>query len=96
MPGQVDDNAPQYKRDYRRKVIYFRSQPKMRVNNGKVDLKVRRSHVMEDSYAAVMAQTGEDLKRRLMLSFDGEDGLDYGGVGRYDSVNDEVFCAHFR
>jgi E3 ubiquitin-protein ligase NEDD4 len=37
---------------------------------------------MEDSYAAVMAQTGEDLKRRLMLSFDGEDGLDYGGVGR--------------
>lgn len=82
MPGQVDDNAPQYKRDYRRKLIYFRSQPKMRVSAGKCDIKIRRTRVMEDSYAAVMAHTGEDLKRRLMVSFEGEDGLDYGGVGR--------------
>lgn len=82
LPGHVDDNAPQYKRDYRRKVIYFRSQPKMKTLPGKCDIKVRRNKILEDSYAAVMAQTGEDLKRRLMVVFDGEDGLDYGGVGR--------------
>jgi E3 ubiquitin-protein ligase NEDD4 len=82
LPGQVDDNAPQYKRDYRRKVIYFRSQPKMKVLPGKCDVKVRRNHVLEDSYTAIMAQTSDDLKRRLMVSFDGEDGLDYGGVSR--------------
>jgi len=82
LPGQVDDNAPQYKRDYRRKVVYFRSQPKMRVLNGKCDIKVRRSQIMEDSYSAIMGHSGEDLKRRLMVSFDGEDALDYGGVGR--------------
>lgn len=85
LPGHVDDNAPQYKRDYRRKVIYFRSQPKMCVENGKCELKIRRGRVLEDSYGAVMALTGEDLKRRLMVSFEGEDGLDYGGVSR--SVN---------
>ena len=83
LPPNLDDNAPQYKRDYRRKVVYFRSQPKMRVLNGKCEIKIRRTRVLEDSYGAVMALTGEDLKRRLMVGFEGEDGLDYGGVSRW-------------
>ncbi|KAG2009924.1 ubiquitin-protein ligase, variant 2 [Coprinopsis cinerea AmutBmut pab1-1] len=93
LPTNVDDNAPQYKRDYRRKVVYFRSQPKMRVLPGKCEIKVRRNRVMEDSYSAIMAQTGEDLKRRLMVSFDGEDGLDYGGVSRewFFLLSHEIF-----
>ena len=82
LPPNLDDNAPQYKRDYRRKVVYFRSQPKMRVLAGKCEVKVRRTRVLEDSYGAVMAYSGEDLKRRLMVNFEGEDGLDYGGVSR--------------
>lgn len=82
LPPNLDDNAPQYKRDYRRKVVYFRSQPKMRVLAGKCEIKIRRTRVLEDSYGAVMALSGEDLKRRLMVSFEGEDGLDYGGVSR--------------
>ena len=82
MPASLDANAPQYKRDYRRKTIYFRSQPKMRVNEGKCELRLRRGQVLEDSFAAVMRMSGDDLKRRLMIKFDGEDGLDYGGVSR--------------
>ncbi|KAJ6508748.1 hypothetical protein C8R45DRAFT_968578 [Mycena sanguinolenta] len=93
VPTSVDDSAPQYKRDYRRKVVYFRSQPKMRVLQGKCDIKVRRAHVLEDSYTAVMALSSEDLKRRLMVNFDGEDGLDYGGVGRewFFLLSHEIF-----
>ncbi|PPR04072.1 hypothetical protein CVT24_010645, partial [Panaeolus cyanescens] len=93
LPPNLDDNAPQYKRDYRRKVVYFRSQPKMRVLPGKCEIKVRRNRVLEDSYGAVMALTGEDLKRRLMVSFDGEDGLDYGGVSRewFFLLSHEIF-----
>jgi len=83
LPGQVDEGAPQYKRDYRRKLVYFRSQPKMRVQPGKCEVKIRRTRILEDSYGAVMALTAEDMKRRLMINFDGEDGLDYGGVSRY-------------
>lgn len=94
IPSNVDDNAPQYKRDYRRKVVYFRSQPKMRILPGKCEVKVRRNRVLEDSYGAVMALTGEDLKRRLMVSFDGEDGLDYGGVSRYEcSPSSLLICS---
>ncbi|KAF7314296.1 E3 ubiquitin-protein ligase [Mycena kentingensis (nom. inval.)] len=93
VPTALDDSAPQYKRDYRRKVVYFRSQPKMRVLNGKCEIKVRRAHILEDSYGSVMALTAEDLKRRLMVSFDGEDGLDYGGVGRewFFLLSHEIF-----
>ncbi|KAG5651658.1 hypothetical protein H0H81_007938 [Sphagnurus paluster] len=93
LPGHVDDNAPQYKRDYRRKVVYFRSQPKMRVTGGKCEIKVRRTHILEDSFTAVMGFTGEALKRRLMVSFEGEDGLDYGGVSRewFFLLSHEIF-----
>ena len=81
MPSN-DPTAPQYKRDYRRKVVYFRSQPAMREVPGKFDIKIRRSMAFEDSFAAVMRSTREDMRRRLMIRFDGEDGLDYGGVSR--------------
>lgn len=83
IEGTVNDNAPQYKRDYRRKVVYFRSQPKMRVLPGKAEVKVKRTRILEDSYTSVMEKTGEELKKRLIVNFEGEDGLDYGGVSRY-------------
>ncbi|PLW30636.1 hypothetical protein PCASD_17778 [Puccinia coronata f. sp. avenae] len=56
LPSSLDQNVPQYKRDFRRKLIYFRSQPALRPNPGQC--------------------------HRLMIKFDGEDGLDYGGVSR--------------
>ena len=81
MPSN-DPTAPQYKRDYRRKVVYFRSQPAMREVPGKCDIKIRRGMAFEDSFAAVMRSSRDDMRRRLMIRFDGEDGLDYGGVSR--------------
>lgn len=82
LPSSLDQNVPQYKRDFRRKLIYFRSQPAMRPLNGQCHIKVRRSHLFEDSFAEITRQSPMDLKKRLMIKFDGEDGLDYGGVSR--------------
>lgn len=82
LPSSLDQNVPQYKRDFRRKLIYFRSQPALRILSGQCHVKVRRTHVFEDSYAEIMRQSPNDLKKRLMIKFDGEDGLDYGGVSR--------------
>lgn len=82
LPSSLDANVPQYKRDFRRKLIYFRSQPAMRPQPGNCQIKVRRNHIFEDSYAEIMRQTPTDLKKRLMIKFDGEDGLDYGGLSR--------------
>lgn len=82
LPSSLDQNVPQYKRDFRRKVIYFRSQPALRILPGQCHIKVRRDHIFEDSYQEIMRQTPDDLKKRLMIKFDGEEGLDYGGVSR--------------
>ncbi|PPQ65093.1 hypothetical protein CVT24_003054 [Panaeolus cyanescens] len=82
LPSTLDPNVPQYKRDFRRKLIYFRSQPAMRAQPGNCQIKIRRNHIFEDSYAEIMRQTPNDLKKRLMIKFDGEDGLDYGGLSR--------------
>jgi E3 ubiquitin-protein ligase NEDD4 len=83
LPSSLDAIVPQYKRDFRRKLIYFRSQPGMRAQPGNCQIKVRRNHIFEDSYAEIMRQTPNDLKKRLMIKFEGEDGLDYGGLARF-------------
>src|SRR5699024_1739553 len=62
---------------------YFRSQPALRIMSGQCHVKVRRNNIFEDSYAEIMRQSASDLKKRLMIKFDGEDGLDYGGLSRY-------------
>jgi len=82
LPSSLDQNVPQYKRDFRRKLIYFRSQPALRSNTGQCHIKVSREQIFEGSYTEIMRQTPNDLKKRLMIKFDGEDGLDYGGLSR--------------
>ncbi|CED82804.1 ubiquitin-protein ligase [Phaffia rhodozyma] len=82
LPSSLDQNVPQYKRDFRRKLIYFRSQPALRPIPGQCHVKVSRESIFEGSYAEIMRQTPNDLKKRLMIKFDGEDGLDYGGLSR--------------
>jgi E3 ubiquitin-protein ligase NEDD4 len=89
LPSSLDQGVPQYKRDFRRKLIYFRSQPALRIMSGQCHVKVRRNNIFEDSYAEIMRQSASDLKKRLMIKFDGEDGLDYGGLSRYAP------CQHF-
>lgn len=84
LPSSLDQGVPQYKRDFRRKLIYFRSQPALRIMSGQCHIKVRRNNIFEDSYAEIMRQSASDLKKRLMIKFDGEDGLDYGGLSRYE------------
>ena len=83
LPSSLDQGVPQYKRDFRRKLIYFRSQPALRIMSGQCHVKVRRNNIFEDSYSEIMRQSASDLKKRLMIKFDGEDGLDYGGLSRY-------------
>ena len=78
----VDANVLEYKRDFRRKLICFCSQPAIRDLDGNMHIKVRRDSIFEDSYAEVMRQSPNDLKKRLLITFEGEPGYDHGGVSR--------------
>ncbi|KAI8808254.1 hypothetical protein BJ742DRAFT_285897 [Cladochytrium replicatum] len=82
LPSSVDPNVPQYKRDFRRKLVYFRSQPAMRPLAGQCHITVRRNNIFEDAYSEVMRFAPQELRKRLMIKFHGEDGLDYGGLSR--------------
>jgi E3 ubiquitin-protein ligase NEDD4 len=84
----LDDNVPQYKRDFRQKLITFRGQPAMRQPPGQVDIRVRRKHLFEDAYKEIMTKTPDQLKKRLRIYFDGEIGEDFGGLSR--SVRSQI------
>lgn len=38
--------------------------------------------VIQESYRSIMKLRPKDLRKRLMVKFRGEEGLDYGGVAR--------------
>ena len=38
--------------------------------------------VLQESYRQVMKMRPKDLRKRLMVKFRGEEGLDYGGIAR--------------
>jgi len=74
-----------YNRDYKRKYEFLKSQLKKPTNvPNKHDIKVRRAHILEDSFRSIMANVRnvDVLKSKLWIEFDGEMGLDYGGVAR--------------
>ena len=80
-----------YSRNYKQKYEYMRQQLKKQTfhnhnnhNKGKLEIKVRRSHILEDSYQFVMASKLklDCLRTKLWITFDGEVGLDYGGIAR--------------
>ncbi len=98
LPSTVDADALRYKDDYRWKIVYFRSQPAMRlIADVKCDVRVRRGWVFEDNFAAIMCLRLEDLRKRLMVGFEGEDALDHGGVSRerFFLLSHEIFKASY-
>ena len=43
---------------------------------------VSRGNIFEDSFTQILNLQPYDLRRRLYITFKGEEGLDYGGVAR--------------
>ena len=72
-----------YEHYFHRKLMCFYSQLAMCARPGNCQIKVRRNHIFEDSYAEIMRQSPTDLKRRLKIKFEGEDGSNYGGSARF-------------
>lgn len=91
--------AVPYSRSYKKKYDFFRSQLKRPKNvPNKYDINVRRDHVLEDSFLAVYnAPNADYLRTRPWVIFDGEVGLDYGGVQRewFYLLSKEVFNPYY-
>ena len=83
LPSSLDPKESQYKRNFRRKLIYFRSRPVLRPQPGYCEIKVRRNHIFEDSYTEITRQAPDGLRKRLIIRFEGEDELDPEGPARF-------------
>ncbi|PPD77872.1 hypothetical protein GOBAR_DD25184 [Gossypium barbadense] len=70
--------------DFDNKRAHFRSKIKHQHDNHHSPLRisVRRAYILEDSYNQLRMRTTQDLKGRLTVHFQGEEGIDAGGLTR--------------
>jgi len=66
-------------------------------SSGSLRLNVRRSRVFEESFQALRYKTADEMRRRLSVNFQGEEGMDAGGVSRewYSVLAREIFNADY-
>lgn len=88
LPSALDADAPQYKRDFRQKVVSLRSHTTLQLRPGTCKITLRRSHLFEDAYREIMRHNPDDMKKKLDIRFDGESGLDYGGLTRFVGIRE--------
>ncbi|KAA3675739.1 NEDD4-like E3 ubiquitin-protein ligase WWP1, partial [Paragonimus westermani] len=67
---------------FQHKVSSFRYLCHSNLVHGTTKITVSRSKLLDDSFEEVMKLTTQELRRRLYIIFEGEDGLDYGGLSR--------------
>uniref|UniRef100_A0A7M4EZB2 E3 ubiquitin-protein ligase n=1 Tax=Crocodylus porosus TaxID=8502 RepID=A0A7M4EZB2_CROPO len=91
--------AVPYSRDYKRKYEFFRKKLKKQSDiPNRFEMKVHRTTILEDSYRRIIAvKRAEFLKAKLWIEFDGEKGLDYGGVARewFFLLSKEMFNPYY-
>ncbi|TPX39610.1 hypothetical protein SeMB42_g06302 [Synchytrium endobioticum] len=82
LPSSLEQDAPKYKQDFRQKLVFLRTQPHMRLQPSQCQIAVRRDNIFEDSYSEIMKLPAPYLRNRLMITFTGEAGKDFGGLSR--------------
>ncbi|WOL17494.1 E3 ubiquitin-protein ligase [Canna indica] len=71
--------------DFDNKRAYFRSRIRQQHDQhfaAPLRISVRRAYVLEDSYNQLRLRSSQDLKGRLTVQFQGEEGIDAGGLTR--------------
>ncbi|XP_048887444.1 E3 ubiquitin-protein ligase NEDD4a isoform X2 [Brienomyrus brachyistius] len=91
--------AVPYSRDYKQKYEYFRKKLRKPAESpSRFEMKIQRSALLEDSYRRILSVKRPDfLKARLWIEFEGEKGLDYGGVARewFFLISKEMFNPYY-
>lgn len=77
------ESLPKYRRDLVGKIRALRVELQaLQPQSGHCRLEVSRHEIFEESYRLIMKMRPRDMRKRLMVKFKGEEGLDYGGVAR--------------
>lgn len=70
------------KRTFKWKITQFRYLCHYNALPSHIKVSISRSNIFEESFHQVMRVPPHELRRRLFITFRGEEGLDYGGVAR--------------
>lgn len=74
---------PKYRRDLVGKMRALRNELQaLQPQSGHCRLEITRTEIFEETYRLIMKMRPKDMRKRLMVKFKGEEGLDYGGVAR--------------
>ncbi|KAK1393002.1 E3 ubiquitin-protein ligase UPL1 [Heracleum sosnowskyi] len=68
--------------DFDNKRAHFRSKIKHDHHHSALRISVRRAYILEDSYNQLRMRSAQDLRGRLNVHFQGEEGIDAGGLTR--------------
>jgi len=86
--------------DFDNKRAYFRSQLRSRRMESRYEtirLRVRRNEIFMDSYHQLRMRSGEEMRAKIQVQFQGEEGIDAGGVGKewYNALAKEIFNPNY-
>eukprot|EP00930_Biecheleria_cincta_P024231 TRINITY_DN17362_c0_g1_i1.p1 TRINITY_DN17362_c0_g1~~TRINITY_DN17362_c0_g1_i1.p1 ORF type:complete len:3719 (+),score=933.30 TRINITY_DN17362_c0_g1_i1:1202-11158(+) len=86
--------------DFDNKRAYFRSQLRSRRAESRYEtirLRVRRTEIFMDSYHQLRSRSGEEMRAKIQVQFQGEEGIDAGGVGKewYGALAKEIFNPNY-
>ncbi|XP_025262878.1 E3 ubiquitin-protein ligase HECW2 isoform X1 [Camponotus floridanus] len=90
-----------YRRDFEAKLRTFYRKLESKgygQGPGKLKLHIRREHLLEDAFTRIMAASKKDLQKgKLVIIFDHEEGLDYGGPSRefFFHLSRELFNPYY-
>ncbi|KAK0079895.1 hypothetical protein PV325_000662 [Microctonus aethiopoides] len=90
-----------YRRDFEAKLRTFYRKLESKgfgQGPGKLKLHIRRDHLLEDAFTRIMAASKKDLQKgKLVVIFDHEEGLDYGGPSRefFFHLSRELFNPYY-
>ncbi|CAK9799465.1 E3 ubiquitin-protein ligase HECW2 [Anthophora quadrimaculata] len=90
-----------YRRDFEAKLRTFYRKLESKgygQGPGKLKLHIRREHFLEDAFTRIMAASKKDLqKNKLVIMFDEEEGVDYGGPSRefFFHLSRELFNPYY-
>lgn len=80
---EATEPLPKYRRDLDVKIRVLRTELQaLQPQSGHCRFEVSRNEIFEESYRLIMKMRPKDMRKRLMVKFKGEEGLDYGGVAR--------------
>lgn len=96
-PHLLFEHKKRYFYDHLKKYQWPRSNSSRSHRSSTVHLQVRRDRVFEESFHQFRSKSGEELRGRLQVNFEGEEGIDAGGLARewYQVVARDIFNPNY-